>query len=209
MQRDDDTASGSLATRCGSLPALDLRWVAVSHNPGDLALALQSIRDLRRYDGSRIDAQTFAPTIRVLIPQRNRPAIRAIMPCWPGYLLCLIPVNDWHHLRRARGVLAVIGQIGDRLSPAWLPDASVNRMLAMASASGIIEEWSVPERLPPLTVGAAVRITHGAMDGHTARVTLSSEDRVAVLLDMMGRQVRAVVERRYVAPVEMVAHAPQ
>lgn len=177
------------------------RWLVVAHTWGDRSLAITSLRDARRHDGSKIDPQVYSPNIRVLVPQSNRPAVRQIMPAWAGYLLCMVPADDWHHLTRCRGVAEVLARVGDRQSPAWLPDEAVGRFLAMTSPQGVIEEWSAPERLPVLPVGAEVAITRGPMAGHVARVMLSSEERVALLLQLMGREVRTTVERRAVEVV--------
>jgi hypothetical protein len=177
------------------------RWLCVAHEWGQRELAMGTIRDLRDWTGERVASNVYSPLIRKTIAQPGRPPIRQIMPCWRGYLAVLVNPDAWHLLTRTRGVAHVLHAVGDRQSPAWIAHSRMDAMLEMTSKAGVVEAWSDPPKLPAIEVGARVRITGGALAGREATVCLSSEARVAVLMDMLGREAKATVERRHVEEI--------
>jgi transcriptional antiterminator RfaH len=83
-------------------------------------------------------------------------------------------------------------------APARVPDAVINE-LRSRERDGLIE---LP-KAPGLQPGDRVRITSGAFRGHLALYQgQTAQERVAVLLQMLGGQHRTVLPASSVEPVE-------
>jgi transcriptional antiterminator RfaH len=82
--------------------------------------------------------------------------------------------------------------------PATVPDVLIELLLARESTSGL-HDWAEAR----LSAGQAVRVVDGVMQGYEGIFVASSgRERVVVLLDILGRQVRARVEASQLISVE-------
>jgi len=132
---------------------------------------------------------------RVYLPMiervRKRGAKRTahIEPLFPRYLFIHLDTytDDWGPIRSTVGVSALV-RFGRE--PAQVPDALVELLRSRESGSGL-HVWAEPA----LRAGQAVRVNEGAMRGYEGIfVAGSGKERVIVLLDILGRRVRASVE---------------
>lgn len=118
-----------------------------------------------------------------------------LAPLFPGYLFIhLDPDRDaWLSINGTYGVRRVICQ-NDR--PARLPDDFIEALrgtLDQQGLGGIPERWLQP--------GVRVRVLSGPFVDHLGTlVSLASRDRVALLLNVVGRDVSALMPRHAVAP---------
>jgi transcriptional antiterminator RfaH len=104
-------------------------------------------------------------------------------PLFPGYIFIAI-VLQWHAARWAPGVAHIIM---DGMTPARVPERIITE-LHSRERGGLIE---LPKP-PRLRRGDAVRITSGPFERHLALYQgQTSEDRVAVLLKLLGALQRA------------------
>lgn len=138
------SSSAERATNCGACP--DLCWFVVLPEWQQEPLARQSV--------IKLGAQVFAPLVRVMIPQRNRPAIRQLQPAFPGYLFTLCAPSQIAGLRYARGVAGLLYEVGHAATPATVPTPLMDALLARASIQGVLERRTDPT-LPAWVVGDA------------------------------------------------------
>jgi transcriptional antiterminator RfaH len=142
---------------------------------------------LRKIEG----VEVFLPRVRFQRSTRQGMAW-VTEALFPGYLFARF---DWHNTLRqaqaARGVSAVV-HFGSR----WpvIDDAIIEDLKQVVGAE---ELHVIPHTLQP---GDPVEIAEGAMRGLQAVVSrvLPSRDRVAVLLDFLGRQTSIEVPASFV-----------
>ncbi|MBI3453589.1 MAG: transcriptional activator RfaH [Rhodospirillales bacterium] len=116
-------------------------------------------------------------------------------PLFPRYLFVALDlaVQRWRAIHSTVGVVHLICA-GEQ--PAPVPDGIVEDIRAREDAGGMIE-LPVPSAFKK---GAVVRIVDGAFAGQSGLFeTLTDERRVAVLLDLLGRQVRLVLPGESIA----------
>lgn len=108
-------------------------------------------------------------------------------PLFPGYAFARPAGEQWVFLRGTFGVLDVLMSLGEE--PARLPPVEITRLRAREGADGLVRleahEFKKGER---------VRVERGAvsLDAVVAD-SMAARDRVAVLMQVMGRWTRADV----------------
>lgn len=141
------------------------------------------------------DVEVFLPRVSFRRPSRSGP-MWVTEAMFPNYLFARF---NWHtSLRKvthARGVRGVV-HFGDR----WptIPDAVLDELRRVVGDRHV---HVIPEELEP---GTPVRIAGGLFHGLTAVVTraMPGRDRVAVLLEFLGRQTLTEVDRHALVPAE-------
>ena len=115
-------------------------------------------------------------------------------PMFPRYLL-LRPQDPGRSLAVVRSTLGMVGLVrfGDR--PAVLGDAVVAGIRAREA-----ERAAAPrDALVPFVAGQAVRVVGGPLGGLAGVVHAVASQRVAVLLEMLGRPTRVLVAAQQLA----------
>lgn len=115
---------------------------------------------------------------------------RGLHPLFPGYLFVRVR-DQWRSITGTRGVSRVVMQ-GEQ--PGRVAAAEIEYLRSLENERGEIV-------LPPAhSVGDPIRVTTGAYEGFRA-IVKSNEPagRVAVLLHMLGREVRVVFDGKDVA----------
>ncbi len=110
-------------------------------------------------------------------------------PLFPRYLFVAVDITTqrWHSIRSTVGITRLITN-GD--VPAVLPQAIIEGLKRREDANGFIKL----ERRPRFAVGDKVRVREGAfLDCLGLFEGISGEQRVAVLLDLLGRKVRVIM----------------
>lgn len=148
----------------------------------------------------RADVQVFAPLVRIRVLQPGRPnGNLRLVPAFPGYLFALPPrPEDWHRIKRTRGVAGVLHMAGNPGRPAEVPPALMGRLLARASKLGVLEDVSVPDvpagaAPPPLDQGTRCVVTAGLFEGRAGVVERCKGWTVRLVLDGVG--IPAVMRR--------------
>lgn len=115
-------------------------------------------------------------------------------PLFPGYLFVEIDPerSPWRAIRSTVGIFDVI-RFGER--PAPVPEEVIDEIKARQDENGLVKTHDGQSFKP----GEAVRVLQGAL-GEFEALFESSDDsnRVTVLLNMLGRQVRARVSKNAV-----------
>lgn len=120
--------------------------------------------------------------------RRRRGQFQTLLrPLFPGYIF--IAFDPEHGLwRKVNSTTGVARLVGFGQSPAPVPDELVDGLMARCDRAGRFLPAST------LTPGDAVRISQGPFADFVATVEkLAPDNRVFVLLDLMGRQTRMTV----------------
>ena len=116
-------------------------------------------------------------------------------PLFPRYMFVAIDLatQRWRSIQSTFGVSRVVTH-GDE--PAALPEDVVRALKAREDGSGFVKLDARPAFAP----GDKVRVLAGAfMDNAGLFNGMADHDRVSILLDMLGRQVRVVLDADLVA----------
>ena len=136
--------------------------------------------------------ETYCPQVWV----DKRRAIARVTECmFPRYTFVrLAPGEDnFRPVLKAPGVVAMV-RFG--LWPAVVPDSVIELLRQHEDAAGI---HTIPKR--DYEQSDRVRIKSGPFEGYEAIVQARKFDRIIVLFDMMGNEVRAEVPRKNVEPI--------
>jgi transcriptional antiterminator RfaH len=130
--------------------------------------------------------------------KRRRHARRVdftVKPLFPRYLFVTIDMatQRWRSIQSTFGVARLVTNGDD---PAAVPDGVVSTLKAREDEKGFIKLDSKPTFQP----GDKVRVLAGAfMDSAGLFSSLADHDRVSILLDMLGRKVRVLLDADMVA----------
>ena len=152
-------------------------WFCLKAKPKREHIAAAYLRE-----SSGIDV--FCPRVRFR-KQTARGLVWFIEPMFPGYLFARFEYDASHRLvRQGRGISGFV-QFGDRFG--LLPDLLIEELKARVGESEMVEV------APSFVPGQNVQISQGPFQGREALVTryIAAKDRVEVLIEWMGRSLRA------------------
>lgn len=165
---------------------MSARWYVVQTQPHAEPRADAHLR--------RQGFNTFLPTFL----KRRRHARKTdtiIRPLFPGYMFVQIDITSqsWHTIRSTLGVNRLVGS---ESGPTPLQDGIVESMLARRDTQG---HFRMPIRCRFLP-GVAIRVVDGLFTSAIGVFeNMSDSDRVSVLLDLLGRRVRVVLDTESIA----------
>lgn len=116
-------------------------------------------------------------------------------PLFPRYMFVAIDMatQRWRSIQSTFGVSRLVTNGDD---PATVPDGVVHALRAREDEKGFIRLDNKPTLVP----GERVRVLAGAfMDSAGLFSGLADHDRVSILLDMLGRKVRVLLDADMVA----------
>ncbi len=116
-------------------------------------------------------------------------------PLFPRYLFVAIDlgVQRWRSIYSTVGVSRLVGN-GDDPTP--VPDGVVEALKQREDANGFIKL----DLRPPFRVGDSVRVLDGAFTSCLGLFEgMAERERIAILLDLLGRKVRVVLDADLVA----------
>jgi transcriptional antiterminator RfaH len=157
-----------------------IRWYAAYTQPQTEARAAQQLRN-QGFD-------VFLPLCRRLRRHARR-SETVLRPLFPRYLFVALDSERqrWRSVNGTRGIIHLVCQ-GDR--PAAVPAGVVEALRARADGTGAVplDALAVFER------GQPVLVTDGPFAGHTGRYeALTADQRVILLLELLGRRVEVAV----------------
>jgi len=155
-----------------------IRWYAVYTQPHAETKALEHLL--------RQGYSAYLPRYRTRVRHARRSQM-VLRPLFPRYLFAGIDraAMRWRPILSTIGVADVV-RAGDEPSP--VPSEIVDVIREREAAGGF--DWCNPQH--SLRVGELVRVTAGAFEGMVGKlVELRDRDRVVVLLELLGRGVRA------------------
>ena len=161
-------------------------WYAVHTKARDEKLAEENLK--------RQGFATFLPQVKAQKRRRGR-WTESIEPLFPGYLFIHLDLmqQDSSTIRSTRGALGLVRFGG---YPATVPPGLVEQLrTATASEEGVVRR----EHL--FHPGDRVEILTGPFAGLPARILAETgKERVALLLDLLGRANKVVISRHQLAP---------
>ena len=116
-------------------------------------------------------------------------------PLFPRYLFVSIDVatQRWRAIQSTLGVSYLVCWSG---KPAWVEDSAVSGLKAREDESGFVKF----DQRPKFALGQKVRVLAGAFAENLGLFDgLADRDRIAILLDLLGRKVRVSLEAEMVA----------
>jgi transcriptional antiterminator RfaH len=182
------SADGLTVSETRPTDVLSPAWFCLKSQPKHEHIAAAHIRQ-------EMQLEVFLPRIRFKRASRVGP-VWVTEALFPGYVFARFDL--WASLRQVqscRGVRGVV-HFGERW-PA-IPDEAIRELQARLGVE------SVRVLTPEYSPGDRVRITGGAFHGLEALVSkiLSGRERVAVLLEFLGRQTMVEVSRSALLPAE-------
>jgi transcriptional antiterminator RfaH len=161
------------------------RWFAARVLPHREATAQFNLRS----QGFR----SFAPKVRRTV--RHARTLRNVLsPLFPGYIFVILDLAV-HRWRTVNSTIGVASLIMGAEQPTPVPIGIVEALMISSETSGLIRFDS------SLEIGQKVRILSGPFAEALCRlVHLDDKGRVRVLLEFMGTQVTAQLDRSCVAP---------
>jgi transcriptional antiterminator RfaH len=166
--------------------AIDTRWYVVQTQVNGEAKAAQNL--------IRQGYEIYLP--RYLKRRRHaRKVDFTAKPLFPRYMFVAIDMatQRWRSIQSTFGVSHIVGN-GD--APATVPDGVVDSLKTREDDKGFIRLDFRPAFAP----GDKVRVLAGAfMDSAGLFNGLADHDRVSILLDMLGRKVRVLLDADMVA----------
>lgn len=151
-------------------------WYLVQLKPNGLRRATENLQ--------RQGFGTFMPERRVDVRRRGRFTVER-KPVFPGYLFVQFDPEDsgWRAVNSTFGVARLVG-FGDT-APRPVPEPLIAGLRSRCDAGDILRP---PETLTP---GDEVTVLSGPFADFVATVeTIPDQERVRVLLDLMGQKVR-------------------
>jgi len=166
-------------------------WFCLKSQPKHEHIAASHLAASRQGQAGAV-AEVFLPRIRFKRATRQG-TVWVTEALFPGYLFARF---DWQsalrQVQHSRGVRGVV-HFGERW-PA-IPDAVIHELQQAVGATGL---HTIPENLKP---GDEVEITEGAMRGLRAvvahRKVLPGRERIAVLMEFLGRQTMIELPRHF------------
>ncbi len=146
-----------------------------------------------------LERQGYAVYLPRATQSRRRAGRRltVVEPLFPRYLFIRLNMgtDNWAPIRSTIGVSALV-RFG--AEPARVPDTLVALLRSHETGSGI-HEWAQK----PMRTGQGVRVADGVFAGYQGIfLARSSRERVVVLLDILGRPVRAQLIADQVDPLD-------
>ena len=170
-----DSSSGGSSSTAGR------RWYAVQAQPQREGLALLHL--------ARQRFESFCPMLSSISRRSGRPA-SVKKAFFPGYLFVNLDLEQdrWRSINGTIGVMRLIGFSGAG-RPASLPTGFIDRL----------KHWTVDR--PPMAddglgVGDRVRVIGGPFDDLCGVLaTANDNDRVTILLSLLGKETRVTLPR--------------
>ena len=183
VEKSVSTQFGSFAGRLDLEPGE--RWFVARVHPHRESTAQLNLH--------RLGFRSFAPRVRRTI-RHARKMRNVLSPLFPGYIFLILDLSrdQWRCVNSTFGVASLI--IGVQ-QPIPVPQGIVEALVAATESSGTVRLDS------DLEIGQKVRILSGPFAETLCRlVHLDDRGRVRVLLEFMGAEVSARLDRSCVAP---------
>jgi transcriptional antiterminator RfaH len=178
---DTDSANSTIVSGDGG------RWYAVQCQPNREHIAALNLRN-----------QSFQPFLpfrrKTRRHARKIESVRA--PFFPGYLFVWLDVTR-HQWRSVNGTFGVVRLLLNGENPAPIPEGFVEALREVGDQGDIVPLRS------PLYPGQSVRVLTGPFADYVGVLEhLSTQERVRVLLQIMGGHVPVLLPREDVAPAD-------
>lgn len=161
--------------------AVKIFWYAVHTHPRAEEKAFVHLQS----QGYRTYLPRYVKTVR-----HARRSCRSVRPLFPRYLFVAFnpDIDRWRPIRSTIGVVDIVC-FGDRPTP--LPPDAIDGLIAREGADGCVRLLPTASLKP----GSAVVVVDGAFARCMGLYEgIKDSERVAILLDLLGRRVRVVLE---------------
>jgi transcriptional antiterminator RfaH len=180
--------SATLPTQTNMAESADIgrSWYLVYTKPRQEKVAAENLL--------RQKYEVYFPQLSIWRTRRGKRQ-SVIEPLFPRYLFIRLDSqsDNWAPIRSTLGVMSLV-RFGTE--PARVPDELVEYLRSRHNADGL-HEWAQPK----LIVGERARVVSGPLAGYEGiLIAKSSRDRVVILMDLVGGQVRAKLNPDQIEP---------
>jgi transcription antitermination factor NusG len=184
----------------GSFFSFDFGGQSLSYNlelaPGErwfVARALSHQESRAQFNLDRLGFRSFVPRLRHTVRHARR-LRETLNPLFPGYIFLIIDLSK-HRWRSVNGTFGVASLIMGAERPRAVPAGVVEALVASCERGGAVCLGD------GLEIGQKVRIVSGPFAETLGRLAqLDERGRVRVLLEIMGMEVAAQLDRSAIAP---------
>lgn len=150
-------------------------WITIMTRPNCEVLAAENLQ--------RQGFTYYCPRFKL-----ERPAKAAVIrPLFPRYMFVLVE-QAWYSIRGTRGVSLILTAEGGK--PQYIPASIIDNLRSREGPDGLVNLTPPPR----FSVGSKVKCEGGPLAGHALIYAgMSAKDRVNVLIEMLGRQVKVDV----------------
>lgn len=160
---------------------------------------------LQTHPGAEIEAEwrlryqrftVYLPQFEIIRSNRQT----RIGPLFPGYLFAQVTDHapSWGPMRSTRGVTTVLVRPGTT-EPAPVQSGILQALWKQCAPNGVIYRDRGTPALPPLHAGDRIRVVDGPFANMDGIVRLPGQNRIQVLLGVLGRQAVVTIDRKVVA----------
>jgi len=163
-------------------------WYLVYTKPRQEALAQANLE--------RQGYGVYLPKVRQMRRRRGKQEA-VVEPLFPRYLFIHLDTqnDNWGPIRSTFGVASLV-RFGSE--PAQVPDELVAHLKAQEGQEGL-HEWAEPK----MKVGDRVRVAEGPLKGYEGiLLAKTGQERVMLLLEMLGKEVRTHLTTRQIEPAD-------
>jgi transcription antitermination factor NusG len=164
--------------------------------PGErwfVARVLPHQENRAQFNLHRLGFRSFVPKLRRTVRHARR-LQETLRPLFPGYVFIVIDLSK-HRWRSVNGTFGVTSLIMGAEQPSAVPPGVVEALAASCENSGALRVED------DLEIGQKVRILSGPFAETLCRLAhLDDRGRVHVLLEIMGMEVAAQLDRSAIAP---------
>lgn len=133
--------------------------------------------------------ELFFPTVKSWSRRRGTKTV-INLPMFPGYLFLRHAMDRQAHgdIRQARGLVRILGEAWDRLTP--VPDSDIGGLQRLLQADAAVRPW------PFLADGQRVRVARGPMTGVEGVLvrTQPGKGRLVISVGLLKQSVSVVVD---------------
>jgi len=168
--------------------AVSGNWYLIHSKPKGEVLAQENL--------SRQGYETYLPLMAQRRRRKGQGLVESIEPMFPRYLFIRLSEgrDNFAPIRSTIGVSSLVRFGG---VPSQVPDVLIEMLKQGANAAGFYASIE-----PDLMPGNQVKVIEGVFAGYEAIYQAStSEQRVMILLDMLGKMVNIEIPRSYVETV--------
>lgn len=154
-------------------------WALIQFKPNSDAVAVRNL--------TRQGFEVFLPKLEVTSRTSSR-FVKSLKPLFPGYLFARINLNagGWRAINSTYGVSRIVSTAG---KPTPVPESLIVELQERCDPEGKVQADADFE------VGDEVFVQHGPFAEWVGKIiTLSPDQRVWVLLDILGRKTKVAVQ---------------
>jgi transcriptional antiterminator RfaH len=156
-------------------------------------IVLKTKPQRERWAAENVARQQFEYYFPQIVERNRKNRLLEAKPLFPGFIFVHIG-QQWYCLLSTFGVIGIL-MAGE--SPDIMPDRAIYQLHLRENNQGYIDLPAAPKRVK---INEQARIEKGPLAGHMGLVTgMRDQERIKILLDILGRKTEILVAERDLA----------